>query len=264
MWSITSTRKSDNLLRMQARVIGALILRETRVTFGKAQMGYLWAVFEPVLGTAALTVIFSIVTRHPPLGTSFALFFATGVLTFQIYQRLSTSLMAVFEANRGLMAYPLVKELDVVFARFLLIVATYLFVFVVFFGGLIMFDLADYPARLDQVLLALLATALIGLGAGLINAVIMLLWPTWKHLHGIISRPLFFISGVFFIPSAFPPDIRYILSWNPLLHCIDWFRSGYYHSYDSPTLDIGYLLMYTLVLLLIAFGSERVYRKYQK
>ncbi|WP_029059984.1 ABC transporter permease [Stappia stellulata] len=256
--------KQDSLLRTQIRVIGALVLRETRVTFGKAKMGYLWAIMEPIFGTAFLTLIFSIVTRHPPIGTSFTLFFATGILTFQFYSKLADSLMAVFQANRGLMAYPLVKEVDVVIARFLLIAATYTTIIIVFFGGLIALQIADYPAHLDTVLLAILAVALLGLGAGLTNAVVMMLWPTWKQLHTVLTRPLFFISGVFFIPSNFPPDIRYILSWNPILHCIELFRAGYYPMYNPQTLDVSYLFFYIAILLLIAFGSERLYRKHQK
>ncbi|WP_349360287.1 ABC transporter permease [Stappia sp.] len=261
---MTSQSTSANPLKIQARVIGALVLRETKVTFGAVQMGYLWAILEPVLGTAILTLIFSVVTRHPPIGTSFALFFATGIITYQLYSKLSSSLMAVFEANRGLMAYPLVKEVDVVIARFLLITMTYLFVFIVFFGGLILLGVADFPARLHIVLAAISFVALLGLGAGLINAVLLLLWPTWRRVEAIITRPLFFISGVFFIPDAFPPDIRYILSWNPLMHAIDWLRTGYYSAYSSETLDVPYMMGYVGILLVIAFAMERIYRKHQK
>lgn len=256
--------RAENPLKVQARVIGALVLRETKVTFGAVQMGYLWAILEPVLGTAILTFVFSFVTRHPPIGTSFALFFATGIITFQLYSKLSSSLMAVFEANRGLMAYPLVKEVDVVLARFLLITMTYAFVYIVFFGGLIALGLADFPARLHIVMMAIVFVALLGLGAGLINAVLLLLWPTWRRIEAIITRPLFFVSGVFFIPDVFPPDIRYYLSWNPLMHAIDWLRTGYYPAYTSETLDVPYLMGYVGVLLMIAFAMERLYRKHQK
>lgn len=256
--------KMENPLRVKARVIAALVLRESRVTFGSVKMGYFWAIFEPVLGTALLTLIFSYVTRHPPIGTSFPLFYATGILMFQLYQKLSGSLMAVFDANRGLMAYPLVKETDVVLARFILIVMTYLFVYIIFFAGLMIIGKAGFPHRLDQVLFAIAAMALLGLGAGLTNAVIYLLWPTWRRIEAVITRPLFFISGVFFIPDLFPPHIRYVLSWNPMMHAIDWVRVGYYSNYRSSTLDLGYLWFYIGVLLAVAFGAERLYRKHQK
>uniref|UniRef100_UPI003BA97BF5 ABC transporter permease n=1 Tax=Stappia sp. TaxID=1870903 RepID=UPI003BA97BF5 len=260
----TAVRSRENPIVVKARVVGALALREARVTFGAVKLGYFWAIFEPVLGTALLTFIFSIITRHPPIGTSFALFFATGVLTISLYQKLSNSLMAVFEANRGLLAYPLVKETDVVFARFLVILMTYLFIYIIFFGGLITLGLAHFPHRLDLVLLAIGAIAALGFGVGLTNAVIYMLWPTWRRIEAVITRPLFFVSGVFFIPASFPPDIRYWLSWNPIFQAIDFFRVGYYNNYKSQTLDVNYLFLYCSFIVFISLGLERLFRKHQK
>jgi capsular polysaccharide transport system permease protein len=263
--TVTSTvQESENPLVIKARVVAALALRETRVTFGGVKLGYFWAIFEPVLGTALLTLLFSFALRHPPIGTSFPLFFATGFLIFNLYQKLSGSLMAVFQSNRALLTYPLVTETDVVFARFIVILMTYLMIFLMFFSGLIALDLADYPHRLDLVLLAIAAMAALGLGAGLTNAVLCLLWPTWRRIEAIITRPLFFISGVFFIPSNFTPGIRYWLSWNPMLHAIDLFRVGYYRTYHSSTLDLPYLGFYIIALICIAFGAERLFRRRRK
>jgi capsular polysaccharide transport system permease protein len=259
----TAMDRIENPLLVKGRVISALVLREARVTFGSVKLGYFWAVAEPVIGTAILTMIFSFIVRHPPIGTSFALFYATGIFTYQLYRKMSGSLMSVFAANRGLLGYPLVTELDVVFGRFFLIFLTYIMIFTIFFAALILLGLAHFPRRLDIVLMAIGATGLLGLGVGLTNAMIMVLWPTWKRIEGIISRPLFFISGVFFLPSQFPPDVRYYLSWNPLLHAIDWLRVGYYPNYNSLVLDLGFLWFCVALFLAIALCMERLYRKHR-
>ncbi|WP_417708337.1 ABC transporter permease [Roseibium aggregatum] len=253
--------QTQNPVIVQSRVISALVLRETRVAYGEASFGYLWAIAEPVLGTFALVLIFSFISRVPPLGTSFALFFATGIITFQLYRKLSSSLMKVFEVNKGLLAYPLVKDFDVVIARYVLVTLTNVLVIIVFYGVLIAAGSAFFPDRLDQVMSAIFATSLLGLGAGLTNAIIYRLWPTWKTLEGVVSRPLLFLSGVFYIPTRFSSDIQYMLSWNPILHCIEWVRTGYYPEYNSPVLDKSYLFMYILILLAVSFAGERLYRK---
>ncbi|MBA4783773.1 MAG: ABC transporter permease [Rhizobiales bacterium] len=258
---MSATVKPENLLLVQVRIIVALVLRETRVAFGNAQLGYLWALANPALGVAALVLVFSLITHAPPLGTSFALFFATGILPYEMNRKLSTSLMAVFSANKGLLAYPLVKETDLIFARFILIFATYLMVMFLFFTALVLIGEGTIPARIDQVFLAILMSALLGLGGGVSNAVIFGLWPTWQQIEAIFSRPLFFMSGIFFIPSAFGPEVRAILQWNPLLHCIEWMREGYYPNYQSVLLDKPFLFACIGVLLMIGFGGERLYRK---
>jgi len=136
--------------KTQWRVIFALVLRETRVTYGTTSLGYLWAILEPVIGTLFLVAVFSAITRTPPIGTSFALFFGTGILVFQAYRKLTGSLMGVFKANKGLMTYPLVKTLDVVYARGLLITLTNIIIFFAFFGVLILATGAPAPRHLDQ------------------------------------------------------------------------------------------------------------------
>ena len=165
---------NENPLRVQIRVVCALILRETRVAFGTAQLGYLWAIANPVFGTAILVLIFSFIGGHPPIGTSFPLFFATGLLPYEFYKKLTSSLMNVFIANSGLLTYPLVKEGDVIYARFLLITATFLFIMIIFFLCLIVMGLATWPDDLAKVLTAIGAIALIGLGGGVCNAVLIL------------------------------------------------------------------------------------------
>ena len=65
------------------RVIVALLLRETRTTFGNSSLGYLWAILTPALGVGLLVLIFSYASRQPPLtGQSLALFFATSPIDF--------------------------------------------------------------------------------------------------------------------------------------------------------------------------------------
>ena len=251
----------DSAILTQGRVIGALILRETRTTFGSSQLGYLWAILNPTLGITVLVFIFTTIGREPPFGQSLALFFATGLLAFEWYRKLSSSLMMVFDSNRGLLSYPLVQAIDAVIARYALISATYLLVIVLCFSTLMMLALAESPAHLEQILLAFTITSVLGLGIGLVNAVIYSLFKTWKHIESIIGRPLFFMSGIFYIPRDFPKEIVDILAWNPVLHCVEWVREGYYPNYTSFVLDEFYLICWALGTILVGLAGERLYRK---
>lgn len=249
------------LLALQARVIGALVLRETRATFGTSQLGYLWAILTPAAGVAVLVAVFSAAGRQPPFGSSLALFFATGLLTLEFFRKLSTTLMTTFSANKALLTYPLIKETDTLFARFLLISATYALIMAVFYAGLVGLGLAAPPRHADQLLYAYAATALLGFGFGTLNAVILSCWDSWRNIEAILTRPLFIISAVFFIPSRLPPDAVSVLKWNPVLHVIEWFRQGYYPNYDSQVLDRFYVMGFSLTLILLGLAGERLYRK---
>lgn len=249
------------VLALQIRVLAALVLRETRATFGTTQVGYLWAIIVPAAGIALLVAIFSAVGRHPPFGGSLALFFATGILTLDLFNKLSHSLMTVFEANRALLTYPPIKPSDVLFARAILIAATYALIMALFYGSLLIFELADPPAHPGELLTAFFATCLLGFGFGTVNAVVISFWESWRHIEKILTRPLFFISGVFYVPSYLPPQVVDWLRWNPVLHAIEWIRNSWYANYDSVVLDRSYLLAVGLCLLCLGLLGERMTRR---
>ncbi len=249
------------LLALQVRVLLALILRETRSTFGTSSFGYIWAIVTPTASIALLVFIFSLVGRQPPFGSSLALFFATGVLTLQFYNELSGKLMTVFNANRALLTYPVIKDVDTLLARGMLIMITYLLIMLAFYLALFMLGLTRLPAYIEQLLCAFFATALLGLGMGVTNAVIVSMWDTWIQIEKVITRPLFFISGVFYVPSHMPSEVISVLQWNPVLHLVEWFREGFYPNYNSLVLDRSYPFYLGISLLLVGLAGERFFRK---
>ena len=248
-------------LVLQIRVLLSLVLRETRATFGTSHLGYIWAIITPTASVAILVFIFSLINRQPPFGSSLALFFATGILTLQFFNEFSNKLMTVFNANRALLTYPIIKDVDTLLARSLLIISTYLVIMCIFYSSLIVLEMADFPARIEQVLCAFFATALLGIGFGTMNAVIASIWDTWTQIERILTRPLFFISGIFYVPSHLPPEAIAVLKWNPVLHLVEWFREGFYPNYNSFVLDISYPLYIGTGLLLAGLAGERFFRK---
>ena len=249
------------LLSLQGRVIVSLVLRETRATFGTSVFGYVWAIITPTVSIGLLVFIFSLVGRQPPFGSSLALFFATGILTLQFFTELSNKLMTVFDANRALLTYPVIKDVDTLIARALLVAATYTLIMAIFYAALIAFGLASLPSRPEHVILAFLATWLLGLGFGTLNAVIASLWETWTHVEKILTRPLFFVSGIFYVPSQLPPQAREVFQWNPVLHLVEWFRHGVYPNYNSMLLDVWYPVGVGSAMLLVGLAGERLFRR---
>ena len=94
-------------LRM-ARVIGALILRETGSRDSRASLGFLWQVIEPVVSIAILSVLFSMISRSPPLGTNFPLYYVTGVVPFHLYASIGRQVSGSMRFSRNLLGLPAV------------------------------------------------------------------------------------------------------------------------------------------------------------
>ncbi len=244
----------------QLRVVGALMLREARTRFGRSQLGYLWAMTEPIALIATFTLISMAMGHMPPYGDSLPMFFALGTLAFQFYRRVASFCSAAFTANQALLTYPIVKQFDTLVARALLEFITCLFVSLLVLGGLIFFAQQPYPAHIESMAVVVVLLMLLGFGFGTLNAVIGAYVASWRNIESLLSRPLLVLSGVFFVPDRMPPKIIPYISWNPVLHGIELMRYGYYPDYRSPTLDVTYLFIWALGLTVFGLVAERAMR----
>lgn len=233
------------------RAVLALMLREMATTYGKSPGGYLWAVLEPVGGIAILTLIFSMGFNAPSLGTNFPIFYATGILPFMMFNsvcnRVSTSLLF----SKALLAYPSVTFLDALLARFAVNTVTQAMVGYLVFGGILMiYDTHTLP---DPGLIAqsFLLTAALALGIGTLNAFLIARFAVWQVIWSILTRPLFLISGIFFLFHAIPHPAQDFVWFNPLIHVVGIMRAGFY-----PTYDAGYTsTLYVGAIALVSFAA---------
>ncbi|WP_208179558.1 ABC transporter permease [Sinorhizobium medicae] len=235
------------LIQQHLRVTAALIVREMSTRFGSKPGGYLWAIFDPVAHVAMMTVIFQAIARTPALGLSFPLFFASGYLPFAFYQRMSSFMAGTVKANKALFSYPIVSPLDAIVSRFILQLMTDTLVSILILVMILELSGVAQPMDIAGMIEAAGAAALLGLGMGTINIVMFARFPLYEQIFGIINRPLFMISGVFFLPDSLPHPFRDFILYNPLVHIIMWFRASIYPEYRAYGLDKGYVIEFALV-----------------
>lgn len=249
--------------RQQVRVIAALVRRETRVHFGETRLGYLWAIIEPTLHLIVYALLFhTILRRATPLGGSLTLFMLTGLMTYFLFSKMATYLAHAVDSNRALLNLPPVKPIDVIVARAILETATYLFVGFVLLVGLTMFDAADVaPHNPVQLAGAIASTVGLGFGIGVVNMMMRAFARNWMTFFGLLLSPVFFLSGIWFLPSQIPPPFRDYILYNPLLHNIMWVRSGFYRDYHPSELDRGYAVWWAVLAVVLGLAFLRVARR---
>lgn len=227
------------------RVIFALIVREMNTRYGRTWGGYIWAVLEPIGMIALLSLAFSQFVHAPPLGSSFVFFYATGYVPFHFYSEISSNTSSSVTYNRTLMHFPMVTPLDAVFARFILSILTLIVASTIILLGIFVFF--DSPGALDlaAIMRGILGCAAIGIGLGVFNCIIFEFLPVWQRIWGIINRPMFLISGIFFTYEDMPAAIQDLLWWNPLVHAIAEARSGFFPTYDAHFVSFTYILLFS-------------------
>ena len=244
-----------------ARAIFALMLREMASTYGRSPGGYLWAVGDPVAGVILLTLAFSLAFEAPPLGSNFPLFYATGFLPFMAYTELTMKIGQAIRYSRPLLTYPTVTFVDAILSRLFLNLLTELAVFVIVFGGIVLL----FGLRLDadpiRLLHALAMLTVLVLGLGTFNCYMFGAFPVWERIWGILNRPMFFLSGVFFVVDSLPRGFRDLILLNPLTHVIAEMRAGLYPTYDARY--ISPLYVYAVGLTFLFIGMLLLYRHHR-
>ncbi len=248
-------------VKVQGRVLLAIMLRESRARYGNRHAGYLWALLEPIIHMVGLTAIFHFAGRVSPLEGGLLIFMATGFTVFMPFRRLLRQTMQGYTSSEALLVYPVVKVMDVFLGKGLLSLATQVVIIFIVIGGLIVLGYAPLPNDLLPMIVAVIALWGIGFGGGTFIGLVTQFYPSVRNLLRFPRRMLYFTSGVFFLPDTLPPLMRDLLLWNPINHAVILFREGYYEMYESQFLDLSYLFGWSIMSVAVAFVAERSLRK---
>lgn len=243
------------------RAIVALMLREMSTSYGRSPGGYLWAVLEPVLGIALLSAVFAAAFAHPPLGVSFPMFYATGMLPFMMFGDIQSKIATSLMYSKQLLAYPTVTFIDAIIARFILNMITQVLVgYVIFAGCLVAFE-TRVTLDLPVIILSFVLAAGLGLGIGTLNAYLFTRFQVMQRAWSILMRPMFVISGIFLLFEYVLQPYRDFLWYNPLIHIIGLMRRGFYGTYDADYVSVTYVASVSLGCL--ALGLVLLRRHHQ-
>ena len=107
----------NRVIQTQLHVLHALILRDIQTRFGGRHVNFVVALCWPLAHIAILLIIYTMLGRTAPLGASTIMFFATGLTPYMFFQYPARFTLMAVVTNRPLLAFPIVKLLDVILAR---------------------------------------------------------------------------------------------------------------------------------------------------
>jgi len=245
---------------VQGRVIHALILREMQTAHGRSNIGYLWALVEPLalLGMFLALFYYRGTTQHA--GMNLVSFLTTGIMPYVALRTMAKQISSAIDANKGLLLYPQVTPADTMIARALLQGATMLIVFLIITFGSWLIGHGEMPHDWLGVLEALGAMALLALSIGLLQNALIKTFPPIKHVLTPLWRMLLFTSCVFYMMRDLPLTLQEIVWYNPIAHAIEMLRHSFFLGFQSPIEDYTYIIGWSIVSLFIGLIVERVYR----
>jgi capsular polysaccharide transport system permease protein len=246
-------------LAARLRITFAIVLRQMKIKAGEERFGYAMEIIEPVLLISMMSLMMSFTRGVPPIGDSYPLFYATGYLPFKAFSFISNDTRRSLGRDSGVTEIPLVQHTDALLASFFLKALTTMVIMglVAVFLNAVGFTII--PQDPLSVMAAFFWLSMFAFGFGLTTSVLGEVIPLFSYVNRILNFKLLLISGVFFLPESMPPEIRYWISFNPLLHAISWYRSAFMH-YNATLLDKGFLIFWSMVLTCFGLLALRVLR----
>jgi capsular polysaccharide transport system permease protein len=248
-------------LRLQGRVIWALMLREIRGKHGKHRIGYLWEVVKTGFGIAVFWGVREIMSPPALLVLPLPLFLLLGFVVWFIFRGIVSMTMEAVITNKALLTFPQITPLDLYFSS-----AAVMWVTEVATLGLylLLIHSLDYSFRLHDPLT--LGAALGGIfffafGVGLILGAFASYLPVLEKIVPMVLRVLFFTSGVFFSPLQLSGRFGSFLLWNPVMNFIEAARSSFTLAAVHPLVKTDYVAAVTLSVFSLGLLLERYVRR---
>jgi capsular polysaccharide transport system permease protein len=260
--SETSTQLLGRGLEIQRHVIGALILRELHTRFGRDNIGYLWIIVEPMILAFAVALIHMGSAARFASGMRTVPFTLLGYCMFMIFRSIFLRGESALLSNQPLLFHRMVTIFDILLARAILDGAATVAAFVILLTGAVILGAADPPARL-----------LVLMGAGLLmiwfSFALSMLVCALTHASLVAERlihPITYIllplSGAFYVLAWIPNPYRGWLAWFPMTQIFELARMGQFEEFDSPYVNVPYIIAWCLFLTLAGMTAIRRTRRH--
>lgn len=233
-------------------VWNALFVREFLARLMADRLAWFWMIAEPVAFILLMSAIRVVVLGRSRdiAGADFLPWMIVGLLGFFLFRENMFRPIGAIQANQGLFAYRQVKPIDTVFVRCYLegLLRSVIFLGFILIGPLFALELIPHQPVLA--LAGWLSLWALGIGMGLVLSALTALVPELGRVVRIASLPLLILSGVIIPLNMLPHDLLAWLMINPIVHGLEFMRSGFFEYYHVlPGTSLLYLWYWALSLI---------------
>ena len=235
--------------KSQARVIGALLMREILTRFGRHNIGFMWLFVEPMMFTSGVLILWTSLGLHsarlPMVG--FAL---SGYATVLVWRNAINRCGDAVEPNRALMHHRNVRVIDLFAARIILEIAGATISFLILALGLTLTGLMSGPDDVLKMIFAWLLLAWFSFDMALIIGSVTALSESAARMWHVLSYLFLPLSGAFFMVAWLPRYAQNLVIWIPTVSCTELLREGLFGVGVMAHYKLTYLVVVNIALLL--------------
>lgn len=250
------------MLRQHIATIEAMVVRDMMVRFGRQDLGFVWAILEPMILVSGVLGVWSLLHGNDIRGVPVLSFIVTGYMPLTVWRHTTGSMTRVLQNQSTLLYHRPITHFDIVFARLFLELLSATAALLVVGFVLISLGLVTPVADWSLVLLGWVLTCGYFGGLGLVIAGLTQIWEKSEKFVQPVNYFALPFSGVFFMVDWLPSWAQHAVLWNPSVDCIEMLRAGVIGPKIATHYDIGYVTFVTIAILVIGLSFVRSSRRH--
>lgn len=254
-----SASKLRRGLAVQGRVIHALMARELTLRYGRDNIGFLWAVLEPMLLCSGVMVISS-VSGSDKGNVGIVELILTGYMPLTLWRHMTNPAQNMFRTNVALLNHRRITLFDMIAGRMALEFISTTTALLLVWSTLNAFGVVGDIQHYDLFFVGWLMMFWMGTVSGALIAVGTEISETAERLVQPIQYLNIPLSGTFFLVDWLPEWGQKLILYHPLIHCYEVFRAGFFGDAIVSHYELGYFSACGLVMTFIAFWALRYIR----
>jgi ABC-type polysaccharide/polyol phosphate export permease len=238
-------------------LIWALALKELKLRYKRSLLGFLWALLNPALTMAVMTVVFSTILRFGI--PNYAIFLLCVLLPWTFFsQSLSYSVDCIVgngelikKVSVPKLVFPVAAVVSNVINLLLSLIPMALLVLVM-----------GHPLYRTWLYLPVPMAALIvfTLGMAFFFAAANVYYRDVSHILQVVLSAWFYFTPIIYALDFIPPNRQWLFKLNPIIYVINGFRLSIYYGQLPKWRSIAASFVCALIALFIGFA---IFRKYQ-
>jgi ABC-2 type transport system permease protein/capsular polysaccharide transport system permease protein len=235
-------------LKVQRRVLAALLVRELLTRYGRHNIGFLWLFVEPMMFTLGVTALWTATKNVHGSSLPIVAFALTGYSSVLLWRNMPGRCVDALESNLSLMYHRNIRALDIFAVRILI---EFSGATISFFTLSLVFILGGWLEPPEDFLKVAAGWMMIAWFGGALAITLGALSHEYELVDKLwhpASYLLFPLSGAAFLVSSLPPLAREVVLYIPMVHGVEMIREGFFGSKVEAIYNPGYVIICSLVL----------------
>ncbi|KAF0137736.1 MAG: CtrC-like capsule polysaccharide ABC exporter permease protein [Xanthobacteraceae bacterium] len=235
-------------LAIQFRSIHALMVRDVMMRYGREHLGFVWVVLEPMLLTAGVLIIWSLIRPSHEHGIRLIGLVITGYMPLTLWRHQTNAALLLFRRSTAMLYHRQLTLLDIFLSRMILefagTTAALLFVYFV----LVSSGLLEPVQDISLAVAGWLMMGWLAFGVAALTVVLTELYEVAERFVQPFQYLQLPISGTFFLIDWLPYDAQQLIWYNPTVHTYEMFRGGFFGPSIVTHYSVPYVATWAFVL----------------